>query len=123
MNKYSPQQLRLYRYTWLAFLILVIVPVIAYGSQMTGMHMVEKVGLYSAWVPSPLAYLYYLIGEIIPDASISLVLLSGMLLPEFAVYFMCIFMMFVEPPFFRKMREAQSDHSKMKIPPTPSVTG
>lgn len=104
MTKYSPRQLLLYRFGWMAFLLLVIVPVVSFGSYMTGMHMGEKVAIFSNWMPTPLAYLYYLIGEIIPDASLSLVYLSGMLLPEFAVYFMCVFMLFVDPPFYGDMQ-------------------
>lgn len=107
INKYSKSFLLSYRLIWLAFLLLVVVPLISYGSQMTGMHMAEKVTIYQAFVGKHLAYVYWFLGEIIPDAAYSIVMLSGMLLPEFAVYFFCIFIAFVEPPFFRKMREAQ----------------
>lgn len=107
INKYSKSFMLTYRLVWLAFLLLVIVPVIAYGSQMTGMHMAEKVGLYQAFVGKHLAYVYWFLGEMIPDATFSFVMLSGMLLPEFAVYFFCIFISFVEPPYFRKLRDTQ----------------
>lgn len=107
VNKYSPRQILMYRLGWLIFLWLVVIPLISFGTNMTGMHMAEKVDVFSSFMPTPLAYLYYLIGEIIPDSSISIKYLSGMLLPEFAVYFMCIFAMFIDPPYYDKMKNAK----------------
>lgn len=104
MKNLNPKQLVLYRLLWAAFLVLVIVPVIAFGSQLTGVHMEERVLIYSSWMPLPLAYLYYFVDVLVPDATISFVHLSGILWPEFGVYFLSIFMLFVEPPYYRELK-------------------
>ena len=104
INKYSNSFLSKYRLAWLAFLWLVMVPVIVFGSYMTGMTADEKIFTYQSYV-GPLGYIYWIIGEMVPDLTIVLPMISGMLWPPFATYFFCLLLMFVEPPFFRKMKE------------------
>lgn len=107
IDKYSDRFLNTYRVAWAAFLVLVVVPAIGFGSYMTGMPMEEKLALYAGYVGAPLSYVYWAIGEIIPDSAYSMVLLSGLLWPEFAIYFFALLMLLVEPPFYSNLKQAK----------------
>ena len=111
INKYSPSFLLKYRLVWLAFMWFVLVPVLFYGSRMTGMEMDEKVSIYGAFVGKHLGYVYWLIGEIIPDATYSLPMLIGFIWADFALFLICLAFFFVEPPFFRKMRSMKVEQT------------
>ena len=105
MERLTEKHLVFISIAWKVFLIFAVIPVMYWGSQMTGMGAWQQIHIFNSYLFKPLGYFYYALNTIIPDSSLMIIHLAGILSPGLKLYFAALIALFISPPFWDRLKE------------------